>query len=80
LLLAISIPYGMDAAFAAMAAAFCGEDQCPERARGFQSLSDFEQPLDSRAAAVRFKTSGGFAEVERFRSVIIDLAEWHAGC
>jgi hypothetical protein len=65
-LLAISIPHGVDAAFAPRAAAFCGEERHPEPARGFQSLSDFEQPPDSWAAAVRFKTSGGFPEVARF--------------
>ena len=63
-----------------MGAALCNENACSEPARGFQSLSDFEQPPDSRAAAVRFKTSGGFPKVERFGSLIIDLAEWHAGC
>jgi hypothetical protein len=79
-LLAISIPHGVEAVFAPKAAAFRGEDERPERVRGVQSLSDFEQPPDSRVAAVSFKTSYGFPRVERFGSAIIDLAEWHGGC
>src|SRR4029077_4790799 len=79
-LLAISIPHGMDAAFAAIAAEFSGENACPQHVPGLQPLSDFGQPPDSLAAAVRFKTSRGVPEVEPFGSVIIDLAEWHGGC
>ncbi len=58
-----------------------GEDECQECASGLQSLSDFEQTPDSRAAAVGFKTPGGIQEVGAFQKLNHQLkATGTAGC